>query len=155
MFPFRNVLFPDDSVNAQAALKYATAFAQHGHGQVVLFNAQDGKTELASKIAQAAIDQDIDLITVALRDRSRLTRAFGSSLAEDIIAESPCAVLAIRPPQKDFVDGLKRAATIEINEPNLAKVRIDTSQAGLTDDGHGHDLPPPPMSTSRPPSGSP
>ncbi|HET7504729.1 MAG TPA: peptidyl-prolyl cis-trans isomerase [Kofleriaceae bacterium] len=45
--------------------------------------------------------------------------------------------------QKDFVDGLKAAAKIEINEPNLAKVRIDTSQA--VDDGHGHDLPPVPM----------
>jgi peptidyl-prolyl cis-trans isomerase C len=55
--------------------------------------------------------------------------------------------------QKDFVDGLKHAAKIEINEPNLAKVRIDTSQAGLTDDGHGRDLPPPPM--AMPPPGSP
>lgn len=104
MFPFRNVLFPNDLVNAQAALKYATAFAQHGHGHVVSFNVQDAKTELASKIAQAAIDHDIDLITVTTRDRSRLTRAFGSSLAEDIIAESPCAVLAIKPPQRDFVN---------------------------------------------------
>ena len=42
--------------------------------------------------------------------------------------------------QKDFVDGLKTAAKIEINEANLAKVRIDTS---AVDDGHGHDLPPP------------
>ena len=104
VFPFRNILFPDDLVNAHAALKYATAFAQHGQGQVVLFNVQDAKTELASKIAQAAIDHDIDLITIATRDRSRLTRAFGSSLAEDIIAESPCAVLVIRPPQRDFVE---------------------------------------------------
>jgi parvulin-like peptidyl-prolyl isomerase len=46
--------------------------------------------------------------------------------------------------QKDFVDGLRAAAKIEINEANLAKVRIDTSQA--TDDGHGRDLPPIPMS---------
>ena len=48
--------------------------------------------------------------------------------------------------QKDFVDGLKTAAKIEINEANLAKVRIDTSQA--TDDGHGRDLPPLPMPAS-------
>src|SRR5512140_3130804 len=48
--------------------------------------------------------------------------------------------------QKDFVDGLKAAAKIEINEPNLAKVRIDMSQA--TDDGHGHDLPPLPLPAS-------
>jgi peptidyl-prolyl cis-trans isomerase C len=46
--------------------------------------------------------------------------------------------------QKDFVDGLKGAAKIEVNETNLAKVRIDTSQA--VDDGHGRDLPPLPMS---------
>jgi hypothetical protein len=105
VFPFRNILFPDHSVNAEAALRYATAFAQHGHGQVVPFSVQDAKTELASKIAQAAIDHDIDLITVALRDRNRLTRAFGSSLDEDIIAESPCAVLAIRPLQRDFING--------------------------------------------------
>ncbi|MDB4956742.1 MAG: PpiC-type peptidyl-prolyl cis-trans isomerase [Myxococcales bacterium] len=43
--------------------------------------------------------------------------------------------------QKDFVEGLRTAAKIEINEPNLAKVRIDTSAAG--DDGHGRDLTPP------------
>ncbi len=45
--------------------------------------------------------------------------------------------------QKDYVDGLKAKAKIDINEANLAKVRIDTSQA--TDDGHGHDLVTPPM----------
>ena len=45
--------------------------------------------------------------------------------------------------QKDFVDGLRGKAKIEVNEANLAKVRIDTSQAG--DDGHGHDLAPPPF----------
>ncbi|MGN6109610.1 MAG: peptidylprolyl isomerase [Kofleriaceae bacterium] len=44
--------------------------------------------------------------------------------------------------QKDFVDGLRGKARIEINETNLAKVRIDTSAAG--DDGHGHDVMPPP-----------
>ena len=119
VFPFRNILFPDDLLNAQAALKYATAFAQHGNGHVVSFNTQDAKTELASKIAQAAIDNDIDLITVATRDRSLLTRAFGSSLAEDIIAESPCAVLAIRPPQRDFVN--------EQSEIQLRRVLLATN----------------------------
>lgn len=44
--------------------------------------------------------------------------------------------------QKDFVDGLKASSKIEINEANLARVRIDTSTA--VDDGHGHDLQPPP-----------
>jgi parvulin-like peptidyl-prolyl isomerase len=55
--------------------------------------------------------------------------------------------------QKDFVDGLRAAAKIEINETNLGKVRIDTSQAGQADDGHGHDLPPLPMVI--PPAGPP
>ena len=100
MFPFRNILFPTDvSVNEQAALKYATAFAEHGHGRVVSLTVQDAK-----EIAQAAIDHDIDLITVAMRDRTRLSRAFGSSIAEEIVAEAPCAVLAVRPPQRDFVE---------------------------------------------------
>jgi nucleotide-binding universal stress UspA family protein len=111
VFPFRNILFPDDSVNAQA-LKYATAFARHGEGRVVSVSAQDAK-----EIGQAAVDQDIDLITVEMRDRNLLTRAFGSSLAEDIIAESPCAVLAVRPPQRDFVDG---EADIQISRVLLA-----------------------------------
>lgn len=39
--------------------------------------------------------------------------------------------------QKQFVDGLKGKAKIEVVEANLAKVRVDTSQAGY-DDGHGH-----------------
>jgi nucleotide-binding universal stress UspA family protein len=132
VFPFRNILFPTDfSANAHAALKYAAAFARHSGGRVVLFSVQDAKSvahsqldellsdpvlkdvdaekilvegEPASEIAQAAIDHDVDLITVVMRDRNRLSRAFGSSIAEDIVAEAPCAVLCVRPPQRDFVD---------------------------------------------------
>ncbi|HEY0190362.1 MAG TPA: peptidyl-prolyl cis-trans isomerase [Kofleriaceae bacterium] len=55
--------------------------------------------------------------------------------------------------QKDFVDNLKTSAKIEVNEANLAKVRIDTSQA--VDDGRGHDLPPLPMAPPMPASGAP
>ncbi|MBL9020481.1 MAG: peptidyl-prolyl cis-trans isomerase [Myxococcales bacterium] len=53
--------------------------------------------------------------------------------------------------QKDFVDNLRNKSKIEIDEANLAKVRIDTSMA--QDDGHGHDLTPPPMggATTPPP----
>ena len=133
MFPFRNILFPTDfSAHAHAALKYAAAFARHGNGRVFLFNVQDGKTaanqqmkalvsdpllsgldaesvlvegEPRVEIANGAIAHDIDLITVVMRERNRLSRAFGASIAEEIVAESPCAVLAIRPPQRDFVDG--------------------------------------------------
>jgi peptidyl-prolyl cis-trans isomerase C len=39
--------------------------------------------------------------------------------------------------QKKFVDDLKTKAKIEVFEDNLARVRVDTSQAGY-DDGHGH-----------------
>src|SRR6185295_2696724 len=134
VFPFRNVLFPTDfSTNAQAALKYAAAFARHGGGRVLLFSAQDQKAQAnleaqvrellsnpllsgvdkewiltegdpASEIAQGAVDHDVDLITVVMRGRTRFPRAFGSSIAEEIVAESPCAVLAVRPPQRDFVE---------------------------------------------------
>ena len=134
MFPFRNILFPTDfTANAHAALKYAAAFARHGRGRVFLFNVQDAKAaggvqaqaqellgdpllsgidkelilvegEPASEIAQGAIDHEIDLVTVAIRGRNRLSLAFGSSIAEEIVAESPCAVLAVRPPQRDFVE---------------------------------------------------
>jgi nucleotide-binding universal stress UspA family protein len=133
MFPFRNILFPTDfSTNAQAALKYAAAFARHGGGRVLLFSVQDAKMaaelqpqvnelltdpllngvdtepifvegEPAAEIAQGAVDHDIDLITVVMRGRNRLSRAFGNSIAEEIVAESPCAVLAVRPPQRDFI----------------------------------------------------
>ena len=133
VFPFRNVLFPTDcSANAQAALKYAAAFARHGGGRVLLFSVQDQKAagnlqpqvrellsnpllsgvdkewisvegDPASEIAQGAVDHDVDLITVVMRGRTRFPRAFGSSIAEEIVAESPCAVLAVRPPQRDFV----------------------------------------------------
>ena len=142
MFPFRNILFPTDfSAHAHAGLKYAAAFARHGHGRVFLFNVQDGKAsanpsaqmnELVSdpllngvdtepifvegeprvEIANGAVDHHIDLITVVMRERNRLSRAFGASIAEEIVAESPCAVLAIRPPQRDFVE--QRDGEIEI-----------------------------------------
>lgn len=147
MFPFRNILFPTDfSTNAQAALKYAAAFARHGNGRVVLFSVQDAKAiqsqvdELASdpllsgveterlvvegeaprEAAQAAIDHDIDLITVAMRGRTRLSLPFSSSMAEDIIAEAPCAVLAVRPPQRDFVAQNDRQSEIQLKRVLLA-----------------------------------
>ena len=146
MFPFRNILFPTDfSAHSHAALKYAAAFAQHGRGRVFVFNAQDAKVpptlpehfkfllsdpvlngvdaepiqvegEPRAEIARAAIDHDIDLVTVVMRERNRLSRAFGASIAEEIVAESPCAVLTIRPPQRDFV----KHTEIRLNQVLLA-----------------------------------
>jgi nucleotide-binding universal stress UspA family protein len=74
----------------------------------------------APQIAQAAVDNEIDLITVATRDRSRLSRAFGGSIAEEIVAESPCAVLAVRPPQHDFVEHRSGQTQIRLNRVLLA-----------------------------------
>ena len=42
--------------------------------------------------------------------------------------------------QDGFVAGLRAAAKVQINEANLAKVRIDTTTPE-PDDGHGHDMP--------------
>ena len=150
MFPFRNVLFPTDfSAHSQTALKYAAAFARHGNGRVLLFNVQDAKLaanlqsqvkellsdpllhgvevdrllvegEPAAEIARAAFDHEVDLITVVTRDRNRFSRAFGSSIAEEIVAESPCAVLAVRPPQRDFVEHRDGQTEIRLNRVLLA-----------------------------------
>ena len=55
------------------------------------------------------------------RDRNRLSRAFGGSIAEEIVAESPCAVLAIRPPQRDFVEHRRRTnCRFDLNRVLLA-----------------------------------
>jgi peptidyl-prolyl cis-trans isomerase C len=53
--------------------------------------------------------------------------------------------------QKTLIDDLRTKATIEINETNLARVRIDTSQA--VDEGQPRDLPPLPMAPV-PPAGT-
>ncbi len=53
--------------------------------------------------------------------------------------------------QKDFVDNLRAKTKIEVNEANLAKVRVDTSQA--VDDGRGKDIPPPPGALGGSPAG--
>lgn len=132
MFPFRNILFPTDfSPHSKAALPYAAAFARHGGGRVFVIHVQDPKAPAAQwqfnelrgdirmsgidieriltegdpriEIARHAVEHDIDLITVVVRERNRFTRAFGASIAEEIVAESPCAALAIRPTQRDFV----------------------------------------------------
>jgi nucleotide-binding universal stress UspA family protein len=76
--------------------------------------------EPATEIARAAIDHEVDLITVVTRDRNRLSRAFVSSIAEEIVAESPCAVLAIRPPQREFVEHRSGQTHIRLNRVLLA-----------------------------------
>jgi nucleotide-binding universal stress UspA family protein len=74
----------------------------------------------ATEIARVAFEHEVDLVTVVTRGRTRLSRAFGGSIAEDIIAEAPCAVLAIRPPQRDFVEHRDGQTQIRLNRVLLA-----------------------------------
>jgi nucleotide-binding universal stress UspA family protein len=74
----------------------------------------------AREIAQGAVDHDVDLITVVMRGRTRFPRSFGSSIAEEIVAESPCAVLAVRPPQRDFVADQDTQTQIRLKRVLLA-----------------------------------
>ena len=74
----------------------------------------------AAEIARVAFEHEIDLITVVTRGRNRLSRAFGGSIAEEIVAEAPCAVLAIRPPQRDFVEHRAGHTQIRLNRVLLA-----------------------------------
>ena len=74
----------------------------------------------AEAIARAAVDYEIDLITVVTRSRKGFSRALGASIAEEIIAEAPCPVLATRPPQRDFVQHREKETAIRVNRVLLA-----------------------------------
>jgi len=74
----------------------------------------------AAEIVRAAVDHEIDLITIATRDRNRFSRAFGGSIAEEVVAESPGAVLAVRPPQRDFIEHRAGHTQIRLNRVLLA-----------------------------------
>ena len=77
--------------------------------------------EPSTEIARAAVEHESDLITIVTRGRKgRLSRAFSGSIAEEIVAESPCAVLATRPAQRDFVAHRGGRAVINLNRILLA-----------------------------------
>lgn len=76
--------------------------------------------EPAHEIAKAVRDYDIDLVTVVTHGRRGLARALFGSTAEEIIAEAPCPVLTIRPPQHDFVHHRGREAEIGLSRVLLA-----------------------------------
>lgn len=76
--------------------------------------------EPASEIAKAVRDYDIDLVTVVTHGRKGLSRALWGSTAEEIIAEAPCPVLTIRPPQHDFVEHKGDRSEIRLNRILLA-----------------------------------
>src|SRR5437870_10184484 len=76
--------------------------------------------EPAPEIAKAVRDYDIDLVTVVTHGRRGLSRALWGSTAEEIIAEAPCPVLTIRPPQHDFVEHRSSHTEIRLNRILLA-----------------------------------
>jgi nucleotide-binding universal stress UspA family protein len=76
--------------------------------------------EPSSEIAKAVRDYDIDLVTVVTHGRRGLSRALWGSTAEEIIAEAPCPVLTIRPPQHDFVEHRDSQTEIHLNRILLA-----------------------------------
>lgn len=76
--------------------------------------------EPAREIANAVRDYDIDLVTVVTHGRRGLSRALWGSTAEEIIAEAPCPVLTIRPPQHDFVEHRGQQTEIGLNRILLA-----------------------------------
>jgi len=79
-----------------------------------------GEGEPAHEIAKAVRDYEIDLATVVTHGRRGLARALWGSTAEEIIAEAPCPVLTIRPPQHDFVEHRGRSTEIRLNRILLA-----------------------------------
>jgi nucleotide-binding universal stress UspA family protein len=76
--------------------------------------------EPAPEIAKAVRRYDIDLVTVVTHGRKGLSRALWGSTAEEIIAEAPCPVLTIRPPQHDFVEHKGDRSEVRLNRVLLA-----------------------------------
>jgi nucleotide-binding universal stress UspA family protein len=76
--------------------------------------------EPAPEIARAAHEFNIDLVTIVTHGRKGLTRALWGSTAEEIIAEAPCPVLTIRPPQRDFVEHRAGHTEVRLNRILLA-----------------------------------
>src|SRR5256885_9424495 len=76
--------------------------------------------EPADEIAKAIREYDIDLVTVVTHGRRGLARALFGSTAEDIIAEAPCPVLTIRPPQHDFIEHQRNSTEIRLHRILLA-----------------------------------
>jgi nucleotide-binding universal stress UspA family protein len=76
--------------------------------------------DASEQILRAVLDHEIDLITIVTRGRKGLSRAFGGSIAEEIIAGSSCPVLAMKPPQRDFVQHRHGQTHIRLDRVLLA-----------------------------------
>ncbi|MDT5060540.1 MAG: hypothetical protein QOH63_999 [Acidobacteriota bacterium] len=98
--------------------------------------------EPAAEIARAVRDFQIDLVTVVTHGRKGLSRALWGSTAEEIIAEAPCPVLTIRPPQRDFVEHRESHTEIRLNRVLLAtnfrpsSIHASQMAAGLAGDSN-------------------
>ena len=91
--------------------------------------------EPATEIARAVRDYEIDLVTVVTHGRKGFSRALWGSTAEEIIAEAPCPVLTIRPPQHDFVEHRAGHSEIHLNRILLA-TNFRPSSAAATQVAH-------------------
>ena len=87
--------------------------------------------EPAAEIAKAVRDYEIDLVTVVTHGRRGLARALWGSTAEEIIAEAPCPVLTIRPPQHDFVEHKGTRSEVRLNRV-LLSTNFRASSAAAT-----------------------
>jgi nucleotide-binding universal stress UspA family protein len=87
--------------------------------------------EPAIEIAKAVRDFDIDLVTVVTHGRRGLAHALFGSTAEEIIAEAPCPVLTIRPPQRDFIEHRDNKTEIHLNRILLATNFRPSSMAAM------------------------
>lgn len=76
--------------------------------------------EPAPEIARAVREFNIDLVAIVTHGRRGLARALWGSTAEEIIAEAPCPVLTIHPPQRDFVEHRDSHTEIRLNRVLLA-----------------------------------
>jgi nucleotide-binding universal stress UspA family protein len=83
--------------------------------------------EPAPEIARAVRDFNTDLVTIVTHGRKGLSRALWGSTSEEIIAEAPCPVLTIRPPQRDFVEHRDSHTEIRLNRILLANNFRQTS----------------------------
>jgi nucleotide-binding universal stress UspA family protein len=87
--------------------------------------------EPATEIAKAVTHYDIELVTVVTHGRRGLARALFGSTAEEIIAEAPCPVLTIRPPQHDFIQHRGDKTEVRLNRVLLATNFRPTSFAAM------------------------
>ena len=131
---FRNILFPTDfTAHARSALKYAAAFAREGGGRVVLFSVQPGNVpaNLMTLPRRVFEEQDSnwllqlraevsELLTDPLFDGLEVEPVIVEGEPEEIIAEAPCPVLTLRPPQHDFVEHHNHETEIRLHRILLA-----------------------------------